>query len=308
MESSVEQSQKLHTAEHIFARCLQNQGLEIKVRKVDTKRTDGTGEAFITGAIPFDKILAAEQETVGVIDEGLEVSSEDFKDLNAAKGKFPGLRFNNEMLNGVSGIKVVKIGGFDFAACAQQHVGNTKEILAFAISAVSYPSGETKMMFRAGRDAMGYLLRLKGKVLEVASADNFDAERISDRYNALKDSMQKLNDDASGIIETVLDAARAPVIYVKVSNLNLLYKQMSDHVRKNPDKYVIAFNDTQLTGLKGPNCTLEIEKIGKELKDSGAFVGSIKADSISGKVLDLKKAQQLLEPHADGSYLSERRD
>ena len=294
MDDIATQGPKLHTAEHILARCLQMHGLDLKVRKVDTQRPDGTGEAFLVGIVPIKKILEAEQETNRKINEGLEISSEEFGNVEKAREKFPMLRFNKEMLSDVQGIRVIKIGNFDFAACAQHHVSNTKEILAFAVSNVSYPGGETKIMFRAGLDAVRYSLLIKGKVLELASSENFDAERISDRYEAAKESLKKLNADADDIIETMLLSASSQAIYVKSANVNLFYSKAGDYVKKNPGKCVVVFSDTQLFGLKGSNCSAELDKVGEQLKKDGAFVGAVKADSISGKVLDIKKVQERL--------------
>ncbi len=291
MEGEISSAQKLHTAEHIFARCLQNQGVSLKVRKVDTERSDGIGEAFFEGTMPLEKLLSAEQATNRIICQGLDVKSEEFGTVEEAKERFPELRFNEEMLSGVKGITVVKIGDFDFAACAKKHACNTSQIVSFAISSVTYPSGETKMMFRAGQDAVEYSLGVKGRVLGIASSDNFEAERIGERYSALKQSLQGLSEDNSGIIEAALRSIAKPVIYVKVSNLNLFYKQANEYVEKMPDKYFIVFNDKQLLGLKGSGCAADMAKIGNDLKGIGAFVGAVKADSISGKVLDLEKVQ-----------------
>lgn len=97
-------NQQLHTAEHLFARSLQNQGIEISVRKVDTEREDGIGEAFIKGIIPLEKLLIAEQAANKAIESSLEVSSENLEDINKAIEKFPNLRFNKEMLEQVRGI------------------------------------------------------------------------------------------------------------------------------------------------------------------------------------------------------------
>lgn len=291
MGNEVTQNQRLHTAEHIFARCLQNQGVELKVRKVDTNRSDRVGEAFFASVIPLEKLLNAEQSTNKAISEGMMISTEEFESVEKARESFPKLRFNADMLGDVKGIRVVKIGDFDSAACAQEHVNNTKEIVAFAISSVTYPSGETKMMFRAGADALDYSLRVKGRVLGVASADNFEAEHIGERYGTMKASFHELSEDTGRIIDAMLGSLVKPVLYVRAANLNLFYKHAGDYVRKNPESYFVVFNDKQLFGLKGASCTAEMEKMGNELKESGAFAGAVKPDSVSGKVLDLKKVQ-----------------
>lgn len=288
-------AQQLHTAEHIFARSLQNEGIEIHVRKVDTIKSSVIGEAFIKEIIPLEKIVSAELETNKIINSALDVGTENFDGVENAKEKFPSIRFNEDRLKDAQTIRVIKIGDYDTAACSQEHVLNTREIIAFSIFNVTYPNGETKIVFKAGMEAIEHMLRVKAGVLEVSCVNNFDAERIKERYISMQESSSVLNEDIYTIITKVIGSLKKPALYVNASSISVFHRPLSDYVNKNSYDYFIVFNDSQLFGVKGRNCTVQINEIGEYLKKAGAFIGAIKSDSISGKITDIIKTKEYLQ-------------
>ncbi len=285
-------NEQLHTAEHIFARCLQNAGADIHVRKVDTERADGLGEAFLKEAVPIERIIIAEREANDVIAKGLDVSVRVFKNIEEARSVFPKIRFNQDRLSDSQGIRAVNIGDFDWAACAMNHVRNTSDIMAFSVVGATYPAGETKITFRAGADAVAHMLRVKAAALAAASRDNFDAEMIGERYTALREEADRMRYDAESALKAAISSSDRAVLYVKARSINILYGPMADYLKRYADRYLIVFNDTQLLGAKGANCAFDIEGSGRQLKSAGAFLGAIKPDSISGKVVDIKKVKE----------------
>ena len=276
---------QLHTAAHIFARSLQNLGVQISVRKADTSGTPDVGYDFIRGRIPVDRIIAAEAEVNRVISQGLDIDYDNFDSIEAAKAKLPNLRFNEERLAEVSGIRVVRIGDFDSAACSKVHVGNTSDILAFAVLRVTYPSGETRVTFRAAEAAIERMLKTKAGILTIASAENFDIDSMGERYAALAESTRALEAQLASVAYASISNSKEPFMYVKADNINAFFRPLGEYTRRNPDRYFIVFNDKQLLGARGAECSVDLGALGARLVASGAFKGSVKPDAISGRVL-----------------------
>lgn len=178
MEENIEGA-RLHTAEHIFARALQEQGLNIHVRKADTYRSDNIGKAYVKEIIPFEKIIEAEKTVNAKIIESIAVTEENFENLDEAMRKNPKLRFNEDRLDKEKQIRVVTIGQYDFSACKHRHVKQTSEIMMFTVKRISYLGGETEIEFLAGYDALLFLLQIKNEVLKSAMDRHFVPEKIS---------------------------------------------------------------------------------------------------------------------------------
>ncbi|MCL4391597.1 hypothetical protein M1112_02790 [Candidatus Parvarchaeota archaeon] len=272
---------RLHTAEHMFARALQEQNLTIHVRKADTYRADNVGKVYIKEIISIDSLFSAEKAVNSKILEDLTVKEEKFDNLEKAVLKNPKLRFNEERIDENGEIRIISIGEYDFSACKHLHVKKTSEIISFSIRRVSYLGGETEIDFLAGYDSIKFLLDIKNSVLTAAIENHFIPEEIgayikNEKYGRMeaekeeKDLLSELIQKSSGIIE------------IKGVKISKFYGEVNSIVRKNPEKCIALTNGQQIMIIKGKDCRIDLLGIGKKLKEKG-FSGSVNESIINGR-------------------------
>ncbi len=283
----------MHTAEHIFARALQNAGVNLHVLMVDTA-SGSVGTAIFKEKIDYAVLTKAEHETNAVVREGLKIEVETFADLNEAKAKFPNLRLYEERLKGKESFRLVKIGDYDYAMCKNEHVDDTSQIKAFVLKRVSYPNAQTKIEFFASDVAIDYLVALNDTVMEQGTADNFESEKIADRYrNALKDT-SKCGSALEEFFSAMLASGKR-VFRLKESEINIFYKTAKSYVEENPGECVTLLNKTQITCVWGDKCTIDMEGMGRALKESSAMSGVVKKNSINGRINDEPSAFKIIK-------------
>lgn len=275
----------LHTTEHVFARSLQELGLDIHVRKADTARENNVGEVFIKEIIPIDKLLEAERGTNGRITEGLDVSESVFPGLDAARGAFPKLRFNEDRLPDIekSGneIRVVRIGDFDFSACKQAHAANTGEATVFIITDVSYLKGETKITFEVGNEALKELMDLEDSLVSLGMKYNFKPRQISKHYESLRDSLDDSRKCQRELFSLILDSGKK-IVDVGSVRMADFYGVMEDFLKRNPSRTLFVISESQVFIAKGQESSYDVIGLGGELEKVG-FKGKIQEESINGR-------------------------
>ncbi len=284
----------LHSGEHLFARSLQNMGLDIHVRKADTFRQDGNGFLVIKEKIPTDKLFSAERSVNEVIPLNLIVETETLDDLEAAVSKYKNIRFNKERLNNTQLIRVIKIGNFDVSACKNPHVSNTSEISAFAIVNVSYQKGETTIEFKAGRDALLYLLSRNDALIELGKTYNFNPSDIDKIFENMQNSAVHGENAVETLFIKLLEQTSKDIIYTSSIDISKFYKAMHSYMGKNSSKCIVVVSDTQLFALRGKNNSFALQDIGRQLVENKAFIGEIREDYLNGKVIDYNKAVEML--------------
>jgi alanyl-tRNA synthetase len=284
----------LHSGEHLFARALQNEGLDIHVRKADTFRGDGRGFLVIREKIPIEKLFIAERRVNEVIPMDLKTETKTFDDINAAKLKYKDIRFNEERLEDTKQVRVVRIGDFDVSACKNVHVGGTAEITAFAIVSISYLKGETTVEFKAGRDAVFYLISRNDSVVSLGKEYNFIPSEIDKVFKDVSSSSTYWNDSSEVLFIKLIEQAGRDVVYTGRIDLSKFYGVIHDYIKNNPIRCLILLSETQLLAIRGKNNTFILQDIGMQLQDKKIFAGKISDDYLNGKITDYNKIVDIL--------------
>ncbi len=281
MEESIEGA-RLHTAEHVFARALQEQGLNIHVRKADTYRPDNIGKAYVKEIIPFEKIMEAEKAVNAKILENLTITEENFENLEEAMKKNPKLRFNEDRLDKEQQVRVVTIGQYDFSACKHRHVEKTGEITMFAVKRISYLGGETEIEFLAGNDALLFILQIKNEVIKVAMDRHFIPEKLSEYIKNENERIAETEKEEKEMLYRLLENDSG-LILLKGVKISKFYGELNYFVKAHPEKCTGITNGQQITVIKGKTCSTNLLEIGEKIKALG-FDGSVNESSINGKV------------------------
>jgi alanyl-tRNA synthetase len=281
MEESIKGA-RLHTAEHMFARALQEQGLDIHVRKADTYRADNIGKAYVKEIISFEKIIEAEKTVNAKIIENLPVTEENFENLDDAMGKNPKLRFNEDRLDKEKQVRVVTIGQYDFSACKHRHVKQTSEIILFTVKRISYLGGETEIEFLAGDDALIFLLQIKNEVVESAMYRHFVPEKLSEYIKNENERMIEIEKEEKEMLYRLLENSHNLII-LKGVKISKFYGELNYFIKTHAETYIGITNLQQIIIMKGKNCKIDLLELGEKLKTLN-FNGSINESSINGKV------------------------
>lgn len=288
------QGRILHSGEHIFARSLQNLGLDIHVRKADTFRSDGKGFLIIKEKVPIEKLFEAESNVNDVIPRSLKVETESFPDLDTASSKYGNIRFNEDRLKQTKDIRIIKIGDFDVSACKNEHVDNTSEIVAFAIAGVSYLGGETTVKFKAGKDAVSYLLKNNDSVLSLQKEYNLPSDGLGEVFGNLSRSVSKYADVSVDLFMKLLEQSDRDIIFAGNADIPRFYKGIHKYMKENPLRCVIIVSKTQLFAVRGKENSFILQETGMKLLDEKAFVGEVKEDYLNGKITDFEKLKSIL--------------
>ncbi|MCL4376161.1 hypothetical protein M1558_01565 [Candidatus Parvarchaeota archaeon] len=280
MEESIEGA-RLHTAEHIFARALQEQGLDIHVRKADTYREDNIGKAYVKEIIPFEKIMEAEKAVNAKIIENLAVTEENFENLEQAIKQNPKLRFNEDRLDKEMQVRIVTIGQYDFSACKHRHVKQTNEIMMFAVKRISYLGGETEIEFLAGNDALLFLLQIKNEVLKAAMDRHFVPEKLSEYVKNENERIVEIEKEEKEMLYKLMES-NSKLITLNGVKISKFYGEINYFIKMHPERGIAITNGQQITVMKGNGCKVDLLKMGEQLKTLG-FTGNISQSSINGK-------------------------
>ncbi len=276
----------LHTGEHIFARSLQNLGLDIHVRKADTSKSPGV--LIIKEIVSPDNLTKALVETNKIINLNLPVSVQIFDNLSAARTTFKNLRFNEERIDENKVIRVIKIGDFDVSACKNKHVDFTSKIIGFSILSISYLGGETTIKFLAGDEAVRNLSSSNGEMVQIAYENNIKLSDIRSFITKLRESLNELN---SRLKQFALSILRYNTGFIDLRGTDIsifkdLIGKFGDYHRNG---YIVIFSDATVIGVKSNDCKADLKSFAEKLKGEGVFIGNIKDDFFIGKVLDINK-------------------
>ncbi|MGB9718293.1 MAG: DHHA1 domain-containing protein [Thermoproteota archaeon] len=155
-----------HTGEHVLMGCLQRIKGSLKVRKVEF--SDGAGSVTVeVDSLSFNDLAEAQVMANRVIQEGRIVKEHFFDSLEEAQKAFPSLRAHEERIKGR--VRIVEIDGFDYSACAGEHVENTRECGMILVTHVSKSGGEYRIDFEVGEKALETAVRLSTLCLSVSS-------------------------------------------------------------------------------------------------------------------------------------------
>ena len=291
MTSVDEIGSKLHSAEHMFARSLQNQGLDIHVRKADTFRSDLKGIVYIKEIIPIDKIRLAEAETNKKISEGLKVSENTFASLAEALKENPSLRFNEERLGDKGDIRVIKIGDFDSCACKNKHVKDSTDIGLFVITKVSFLGGQTELQFKIGEQAKDHLMKINSALVDSAYEWNFDPTEVNAEISRLKKDVSDSRRALSSLAPLALGLSKSKLLEVQDTEINLFLSALDKFKNDNPYEFCILLSKNRLVAIKGMNSGFGLKALGESLRENKVLLGDVRPDYLNGKVLDYEKVK-----------------
>lgn len=116
---------RMHSAEHILSRVLENSHEGLSVFKVDIGEQESVVSMKFDGRIDWDTLFAAENEANAVIEENRKVIVQDAP-LSSAKS-MKGLKANWDRIESDS-VRVVSMENFDLIACSGSHVTETSEV------------------------------------------------------------------------------------------------------------------------------------------------------------------------------------
>ncbi|MEM3827022.1 MAG: hypothetical protein QXR58_00270 [Candidatus Micrarchaeaceae archaeon] len=295
-------SKELHTAEHIFARALQNLGVNLHVEKVDTE-SGSVGIAIFREKVDQNTLLKAEAEVNSAILDALPVNEFTFRSIEEAKQEFPKVRLNEERLQGQESLRLIKIGDYDFAMCKHQHVSNTSQITAFALTKISYPEGHTKIEFLASADALGYLQKINDAVLSISQQRNFAPEKIAEKYILAESEIQKLEERIKNLFDAMVSTGQA-VFYIKGFEVSVFYGYAKRYIEKSGSARLALMNEKQVLCLSGSESRLDMQELGKALKDGAGFEGGIKEHSLSGRISNPDRAKEIIAEFLGGRLVA----
>jgi alanyl-tRNA synthetase len=152
---------RAHTGEHLLYSSLEREveGLEL----VKIAITPGKKSFIVKGRLGWEEVLRAEERANRAIGEGAEVSCH-----HARKGD-PVLEEARVKLDRIPGeeVRLIRIGGYDLAACAGLHVANASEIGMLLVTRLTSakPSGDWEVEFEVGEKAVSKALALSALAL-----------------------------------------------------------------------------------------------------------------------------------------------
>ncbi len=271
-----------HTAIHIFNRALQNQGLNIFVRKAEDD--EYSGKVWIQPKINIENIFAAEKTVNEIIEKDLSVSYTEYNNLNEALKNEPKLRYNYQRISENEKVRVVKIGDFDVAACIRNHVSHTRELIAFFVTSINYSQDETEISYLVGEKAIEFALNSSNILLSIRRQFNF-----KDPLEDISRLEEELKSDKKALVKLVEE-------YLKLKGFLDIPIEIDKNIREavvNAANYrgiaVLFSNDDVFAFSQN-----KFEELSKKINSEGLIKGLAKENIISGKTSDKKRFIQIL--------------
>ncbi|MEM0446373.1 MAG: DHHA1 domain-containing protein [Candidatus Nitrosocaldus sp.] len=200
---------RAHTAEHLFARALQNMlGFDsIQVLKVE--HTDDVNRVYIRcKELSMDQIYQGMLTVNNIIDEGRVVREYTFTSLDEARKRFPDTRAYEARISG--SVRVVEIDGYDHSACIREHVSNTRECQFFIVKGISRERDLIRVEYLVGDDAKHYAIRSVARLAGIAvmlkaNTNTLEAtlKNLLEELDLLRARMRKVTEDAISSVSAV---------------------------------------------------------------------------------------------------------
>jgi len=195
--------EKAHTAEHILMASIKRILSDASAVKVvhDDK---GNTLYFRARSLDWDIVADAVKAANRVIDEGREVKECFFGSLEEAKRAIPTLRSYDERISGR--VRVIEIDGYDYSACAQKHVKNTKECGCIFVTGFS-KAGEDlyQLRFVVGEKAKEYAAETVALHMKVSEALGASQKTVLQTAINLKQDLEDLRKRASYLTRLLLE-------------------------------------------------------------------------------------------------------
>jgi hypothetical protein len=93
----------------------------------------------------------------------------------------------------------------------------------------------------------------------------------------------------------LIKSSQSRVIDIGLLKLTRFNKVITMLAKDNPQMCIVVLSNSQLLAVRGKYNTTDLEKIGKRLLYNNAFVGDVRNDFISGKILNYEEARLVLD-------------
>ncbi len=239
-------SKEAHTAEHIFMGSLQRLVSNIFVRKVEHK--DSENKVYIRcPELALDAVYEAELMANRAIRENRKVRTHNFASLEEARKSFPQMRAYEDRIAGE--VRVVEVEGYDYAACAREHVESTGQCGLFLVTHLTREGDEYEIEFRVGEPAEMAALEMSMKSIRVASELGASMKTLEPAARNLRNELESHKMRMAAITEQALGKIRAEHIngksvYASVFEMlddRTLLKRAGEIIKK-PDTVAILIN------------------------------------------------------------------
>lgn len=186
---SVKETKKIsmmHTAEHVFFKCLEKQVKDLKLEKIKLDENESSLFVFAE-KLCWETIFKAEEEANRIIKENRKVNIHETTKANI--GKFPGLRVKLERIEGEN-VRVVEIENHDFSACSGKHCSSTGEVKNILITKLRKSANGYEIRFRVdAEDELFKMARISRLATDALGTDN---EKVIATITNLKANVESL--------------------------------------------------------------------------------------------------------------------
>jgi len=228
---------KMHTAEHIFFRALQNNISDISLIKIRLDVEESTIYARAKD-ISWNDVLKAEKEANDIISKKLEICEHLISTSDLSR--FPKLRISERIIGEKlqddknklnikviekQNIRVIEIDNFDWSACRGIHCNNSKDVSNILITSINKTSG---FEIRFKTDCIDEILDYAGKARIASSILETDVNSVLSRLEVLKKNFE----DAKSKLRELSKDASSKVNEELISNKKLIWQEFNDFDKK----------------------------------------------------------------------------
>ncbi len=189
---------RMHSAEHILSRVLENRHQGLKVFKVAVGEEETTVFLNWDRQLDWSMLFEAEDEANEVIARDLPVTIRLFSP-EEAQG-IEGLKANWDRL-GKEPVRVVTIPGFDCIACSGTHVSSTSRVGGILVTAFRGTAPDWEVKFTVHRDRiLKEYSRVVRVLLRKVSCPLEKLEKVYDRLQEERQALARSLDKAKGML------------------------------------------------------------------------------------------------------------
>lgn len=182
---------RMHTAEHVFFRSLQQQLPDLQLEKIDIDETESS--FFVYGAeVNIDHILAAEDQANDIVRQDRAVVEHKYskEELANQSELLQKLRIKLERIKEDT-VRVIEVKDFDWSACSGEHVSKTKEIGGILITRFN-KLGKNRYEIKFKVDYQDELFNFARLARKVRDTLETDYETVLPSIRNLKENNEKL--------------------------------------------------------------------------------------------------------------------
>ncbi len=239
---------RMHTAEHIFFRALQNNIPDISLIKIRLDVEESTIYARAKN-ISWADILKGEKEANNVISKKLEIKEHIIS--RSDLGKFPKLRISEKIQDDKNkqSIRIIEIDNFDWSACRGIHFHNSRDVKNLFITGLNKTNDGFEIRFKT--DCIDEILNYAGKARVASSILETDVNSIPLRLEFLKKNFE----DVKSKLRDLSKNAASQVNEENINNKKLIWqefdnfdkKQLMDQAKKLAiNKSIVVFFNIEL--------------------------------------------------------------